>query len=116
MRVLLLLSLLLVAGCSSIRSGLEIDPGATFVLGGDQRGAFRVQILNTGPAAVRVSEVTVFQDTTDIALIRPGDSAEAHFSEGSAALIANLDGQEASLDVRITGDTNLGMGYTEADE
>lgn len=112
----LLLFALLVAGCSSIRSGLEIDPGATFVLGGDQRGAFRVEILNTGRAAVQVSEATVFGDTVVVAVVASGATADAHFSEGSAALIANLDAEGASLDVRITGDTDLAMRYTEADE
>ena len=113
MRCLLLLTLLL-AGCGSIRSGLTLDPGATFVLGGEQRGTFHVEILNTGSATVRVTEVTVFNDTLAVAVVAQAETASASFRRGSAALITNLDPVGASLDVRITGDTNLGMRSQDA--
>ena len=109
----LLLILLLATGCSTIRSGLEIEPGATFVLGGEQRGAFTVEILNTGEAAVSVSEVRASGDTLRVASVAPGESASARFARGSAALLTNAGPRPASLDVTVTGDTNLGTRYAE---
>ncbi|MEO0557688.1 MAG: hypothetical protein AAF170_05825 [Bacteroidota bacterium] len=105
------LALAILSGCSSIRSGLEIDAGDTFVLGGDQRGAFFVEVVNTGVATVLISEVTASADTLAVVTLDPRESASARFQPGSAALIANPDSREASLDVRVTGDTNLGMRY-----
>lgn len=113
MRPLFFALLLLASGCSTIRSGLEIDPGATFVLGGEQRGAFTVEILNTGEAAVTVAEIQTSGDTLHVASVAPGARANARFARGSAALLTNASPQPASLKVTVTGDTNLGMRYTE---
>lgn len=113
MRLLLLLTLATASGCGTLRSGLEIDPGATFVLGGEQRGAFTVEILNTGAAPVALAELQASGDTLQVTSLAPGEGARVRFARGSAALLRNASPRPASLDVTVTGDTKLGMRYIE---
>lgn len=100
------------SGCA-ITSGLTIEPGETFVLGGDQRGAFTVELLNTGSVEIEVAEVTVAEDTLRVAQLAPGEVARAHFGARSAALIINRGDVDVTVRATIRGDTNVGMGYAQ---
>ena len=113
MRVLLCLGLAVLAGgCGGIRSGLHIEPGSTFRLGGEQRGAFRVDAFNPSGATVQILEITARRDTLAVVTLARGQSASARFAAGSAALLVNADSLEALLSLKITGDTHLGMSYS----
>jgi len=110
-----LLALAVLAGCSSIRSTIGIDPGEQFVLGGSQKGAFTAELLNVGPESVRIYEATAEGDTFLVTTLAPGRAARALFAAGSAALLANPSSQEASIKAVVRGDTNLGMRYVPVD-
>ena len=108
---LLLAVALVLSACGTIRSTIGIGPGEQFVLGGGQEGAFRVELLNTGPVPVVVAErsasgVTVPRDT-----LAPGDAVRASFAAGSAALLINASDREAEVRGVVRGDTDLGMRY-----
>ena len=47
--------------------------------------------------------------------VAPGASARLRFAPGSAALVVNAADREARVDVNLTGDTNLSMGYVAAE-
>ncbi len=96
-----------------ITSHLLIEPGKQFVLGGGQRGAFRVKGTNSGSVTVRVVERFAAGDTLGRGVLPPGAKADLTFTTGSAALIVNLSAtRQAELDLRITGATGaLGMTY-----
>ncbi|GAB5537234.1 MAG: hypothetical protein Rubg2KO_34830 [Rubricoccaceae bacterium] len=113
--ILSLLALAILAGCSSIRSTIGIDPGEQFVLGGEQEGAFTAELLNVGPESVDIYEATADGDTLLITTLSPGRAARASFASGSAALLANPSRQEASIQAVVRGDTNLGMRYVPVD-
>jgi hypothetical protein len=97
-----------------IKSNLLIEPGQQFVLGGDQPGAFFVSGVNSGPVAVRVVERFASGDTLGRGVLAPGAKAGLKFEKGSAALIINKNSVKATLNLKITGDTNLGMTYEGA--
>ncbi len=108
----------LLAAVGPIHSNLFIEPGKQFVLGGGQRGAFRVKGINSGAVAVRVVERFVTGDTLGRGTLVPGQRADLPFRAGSAALIVNLSQQKsANLDLKVTGagtSQNLGMTYEAA--
>ena len=109
------LSLPLLAASGPIKSGLIIEPGQQFVLGGGQRGAFRVKGTNSGLVTVRVVERFAAGDTLGRGVLRPGAKADLPFKDGSAALLVNLSTtQKARLDLRISGASELGMSYEVA--
>lgn len=109
----LALTLPLLAATGPINSHLLIEAGKQFVLGGGQRGTFRVKGTNSGPVAVRVVERFAAGDTLSRGILRPGAKADLAFTTGSAALIVNTSNtQQAELDLRVSGDTRaLGMTY-----
>ncbi|MBC6607692.1 DoxX family protein [Hymenobacter sp. BT188] len=96
----------------SLNSDLLIEPGKQFALGGGQPGAFRVVARNTGKVPVEIKERPRGGGIVGKATLAPGQRATLHFLPGSTALLLNPSSdQKARLDLRVTGDTNLSMGY-----
>ena len=113
LRLSLLAALALVlSACGTIRSTIGVAPGEQFVLGGEQDGAFTASLANVGAVAVDVAERTAEGETRVIATLPPGETTEARFAPGSAALLINRTEREARVRGTIRGDTDLGMRYT----
>lgn len=107
----LALVLLAAAPAGPIHSDLFIEPGKQFILGGGQRGAFRVAAKNVGPVPVEIKERPRGGGIFGKAALAPGQRAVLHFAAGSTAVLLNPGTAKANLDLTITGDTNLGMTY-----
>ena len=108
----LLSGLALLASGGPITSQTFIAAGKQFVLGGQQRGAFRVAAHNIGPVPVSVAERRADGAVQERGRLLPGQRAELTFEAGSAALVRNLGERQAQLNFRITGrNAGLGMGY-----
>ena len=109
----LLLSLSAVLALGGIHSHTSIEAGKQFVLGGQQRGAFRVKAINSGPVPISVAERRTDGTLTELGRLEPGQRATLAFAAGSAALVRNLGERQAEIDVVITGDASfkMGMGY-----
>ncbi|NML65612.1 hypothetical protein HHL22_10380 [Hymenobacter sp. RP-2-7] len=106
--VLCCAALLAVSG--DIFSQTFIDAGQQFVLGGQQRGAFRVAAHNTGPVPVSVAERQADGKVQERGRLEPGQRVALAFGAGSAALVRNLGERQAVLDFRISGDASVSMG------
>ena len=112
--MLLLLPLLVLAG--TIHSNLFIEPGKQFILGGDQRGAFKVEAKNVGAVPVEIRERPQGGGTFGKVTLAPGRSGVLKFAAGSTAVLLNPSTSRANLDLVITGDTKLGMTYEPVHE
>ena len=112
--VILLLPLLTIAG--TIHSNLFIELGKQFILGGDQRGAFKVAAKNVGTVPVEIRERPLGGGTFGKATLAPGQSGVLKFAAGSTAVLLNPSGTKANLDLIITGDTKLCMTYEPVQE
>ena len=112
--VILLLPLLTIAG--TIHSNLFIEPGKQFILGGDQRGAFKVAAKNVGSVPIEIRERPLGGVTFGKATLAPGHSGVFKFAAGSTAVLLNPSGTKANLGLTITGDTKLGMTYEPVQE
>jgi hypothetical protein len=103
-----------VAQAGTINSGLQIEPGQTFELGGGQEGGFVVTGTNSGSVAVVV--LGKLPDAAPVArgTVAPGGKVDARFAPGEMALLCNTsDSRTARLKLKITGDTSsLGMTYS----
>ena len=111
---ILLLPLLALAG--TIHSNLSIEPGKQFILGGDQRGAFKVAGKNIGTVPVEIRERPKGGGTFGKVTLAPGQSGVLKFAAGSTAVRLNPSAVQANLDLTITGDTKLGMTYEPVQE
>ena len=96
-----------------ITSGLRIEAGQTFELGGGQQGSFTVTGRNTGPVAVVVLGKGEGAPVVK-GRVEPGASVDAAFGPGEMALLRNTsDTRTARLTLKISGDTSsLGMTYS----
>ncbi|SMC00501.1 hypothetical protein SAMN00120144_1255 [Hymenobacter roseosalivarius DSM 11622] len=94
-----------------LHSDLYIEPGKQFVLGGSQPGAFRVVARNVGSVPVEIKERPRGGGIFGKATLVPGQKATLRFLPGSSALLLNPSDQKAHLDLHVTGDTKLSMGY-----
>ncbi|GGG41477.1 hypothetical protein [Hymenobacter glacieicola] len=109
--LLLLLGSLFSAGSGGVNSGLLIEPGKQFVLGGSQPGAFKVVARNVGKVPVEFKERPRGGGIFGRAMLAPGQSATLRFMAGSSAVLLNPSAQQANVKLHITGDTRLSMGY-----
>jgi hypothetical protein len=102
--------LLLATACwADVHSDLYIEPGKQFVLGGNQRGAFKVAAHNVGKVAVEVKERPANGAVFSKATLNPGQRAILRFAAGSAAVLVNTTTIQANLDLHITGAGGLDM-------
>lgn len=102
--------LLLTSACwGNVHSDLFIEPGQQFVLGGNQRGAFKVAARNVGKVAVEVKERPADGAPFSKVSLKPGQQATLRFAAGSAAVLVNSTATKANLNLRITGEANLNM-------
>lgn len=102
------------AQAGTITSGLQIEPGQTFELGGGQEGGFAVSGTNSGPVAVVVLGKLPGAAPVTRGTVAPGGKVDANFAPGEMALLRNTsDSRTARLKLKITGDTSsLGMTYS----
>ena len=110
----LVAALAVVADAGEITSGLRIEPGQTFELGGGQEGGFAVTGRNNGPVAVVVLGKLPEAQPMVRGTVAPGGTVDARFGPGEMALLRNTSGtRTARLKLKITGDTSsLGMTYS----
>lgn len=114
--LLLLIGLLSVTGLLAARqpglySDLLIEPGKQFVLGGEQPGAFKVEARNVGKVPVEFKERPRGGGLFGRGTLAPGQRTTVRFLAGSSALLLNPSAQTANLNLHVTGDTRLSMGY-----
>jgi len=113
--VLALAALAVSAEAGTITSGLQIEAGQTFELGGGQKGGFTVTGRNTGRVAVVVYGLAEgARAPVERGTVIPGGKVDATFGPGEQALLRNTSSMEtARLKLTITGDTSsLGMSYS----
>ncbi len=116
MRTLVVTALLsglgLLAVCGPIESVTYIEAGKQFVLGGGQRGGFRVAAHNVGPVPVSLAERLADGAVQERGRLEPSQQAELACQDGSAVLVRNLGQRQARMHFQITGSASgLGMRY-----
>ena len=100
---------LALSGCmnmGSINSNLTVQPGETFLLGGNQPAGFTVAGTNSGPVAVDILLRGQGGDTP-VATVAPGGDFQGDFGAGETAVVRNTS-TDTAAQVRLTV-----TGYTE---
>ncbi|MEM1186520.1 MAG: hypothetical protein AAGI53_16140 [Planctomycetota bacterium] len=107
------------SGCMGpdLTSGLGIPAGETFNLGGEQEGGYRAQVSNQGDTEVTLMSTTSTGLTESLGTIAPGEKQRYEVRPGRPLLLRNeSDQSDASLLVKVYGESNLAMYYTPNDE
>jgi hypothetical protein len=105
---------LLVSSCSiftSLNSNTSIKPNESFVLGNSEHGKFKVQLKNVSNHALEIHLAPIAGVNYSYQTIAVNEVVSTKVPKNTAIIIENKSSDYASIDIKATGDLNLGMGY-----
>ena len=105
---------LLVSSCSifsSLNSNTSIKPNDSFVLGNNEHGKFKVHLKNVSNHPVEIHLAPVAGGNYSYQTLAINEVVETKVPKNTAIVVENKSSEYASIDIKATGDLNLGMGY-----
>ena len=102
---------LLFASCS-LTSNTIIKPNDSFILGNNQHGAFKVRLKNVSKNDLEIYHAPVGGGRHSSQVVKPNERATVKVDRNTAFVISNTAKDTASVDLKVTGDTGLSMGYS----
>lgn len=100
----------LVASCS-LTSNTTIKPKDSFILGNNQHGAFKVKLKNVSKNNLDIYQAPIAGGSHSPQKVKPNQSAVVKVDRNTALIIQNQSIDTASVDLKVTGDVGLSMGY-----
>lgn len=105
---------LLITSCgvfSSLTSNTTIKPNESFVLGNNEHGTFKVKLKNVSNHNLKIKIAPITGGTHSPLTVRPNETITVKAESNTALIIENKSDEAASVDLYVTGDTGLSMGY-----
>lgn len=105
---------LLVSSCSiftSLNSNTSIKPNDSFILGNNEHGKFKVRLKNVSNHPLEIHLAPIAGGKYSYQTISINEVVETKVPKNTAIVIENKSDENASVDIKATGDLNLGMGY-----
>jgi hypothetical protein len=106
--------LLLVTSCvvfGSLTSNTTIKPNESFVLGNNEHGTFKVKLKNVSNHDLQIIKAPITGGTHSPIILSPNETIKVKAESNTAIVIENKSNEIASVDLYVTGDTGLSMGY-----
>jgi hypothetical protein len=94
-----------------LTSNTTIKPNDSFVLGNNQHGSFKVKLQNLGPQNLEVYHAPVDGGRHSGQTVKPNQRVTVKISKNTALVINNASADTAEVNLKVTGDTGLSMGY-----
>ena len=98
------------ASCS-LTSNTIIKPNDSFVLGNNQHGSFKVKLKNVSKNNLEIFHAPIDGGKHSSQKVKPNEYATVKVNRNTALVISNTSKDTASVDLKVTGDTGLSMGY-----
>ena len=108
--------LLLTTSCSvfgSLTSNTTIKPNESFVLGNNEHRTFKVKLKNVSNHDLKIIMAPITGGTHSPIIVRPNETITVKAESNTALIIENKSDEAASVDLYVTGDTGLSMGYNK---
>lgn len=105
---------LLITSCSvfdSLTSNTTIKPNESFVLGNNEHGTFKVKLKNVSNHDLKIIMAPLAGGTHSPITVRPNETVIVKAERNTALQIENKSNEVASVDLYVTGDIGLSMGY-----
>lgn len=106
--------LLFATSCSvfgSLTSNTFIKPNESFVLGNNEHGTFKVKLKNVSNHDLKIIMAPISGGTHSPITVSPNETVTVKAERNTAIVIENKSNDSASVDLYVTGDTGLSMGY-----
>ncbi len=110
--ILTTLALTLLLSSCALTSNTTIKPNDSFVLGNNQHGSFKVKLKNVSKDNLEVYHAPIEGGKHSSQKVKPNEYATVKVDRNTALIISNASKDTASVDLKVTGDTGLSMGYS----
>lgn len=101
---------ILLVSCGNLTSNTSIKPNNSFVLGNNKHGAFKVKLENVSKNDIEVYKAPIDGGRHPLQVVKPHDKVKVNV-DNIALFIQNKSNDPASVNLKVTGDVNLSMGY-----
>jgi PBP1b-binding outer membrane lipoprotein LpoB len=95
----------------SLTSNTIIKPKDSFVLGNNQHGSFKVKLKNVSKNNLEVYQAPIEGGKHSFQKVKPNEYTNVKVDRNTALIINNMSKDTASVNLKVTGDLNLGMTY-----
>lgn len=96
---------------SSLTSNTSIKPNESFVLGNNEHGTFKVKLKNVSNHDLQIHMTPIAGGSHSPITVSPNETVIVKADRNTALVIENKSNESASVDLYVTGDTGLSMGY-----
>lgn len=96
----------------SLNSNTSIKPFERFVLGKNEHGSFKTYLKNEGNTLLKVYQAPIIGGTHSPILLKPQESITVKTEKNTALIIENTGNEYASVTLKVKGNLNLGMTYS----
>lgn len=108
---LLVMVVLSISSCKTLTSTTTIKPNESFILGNNEHGAAKVKLKNISPNNIEVYHAPINGGKHSAQTVKPGETVVIKVEKNTALVIANISSLQASVELFVTGDLGLSMGY-----
>ena len=109
--LILCISITTFVSCSTLHSNTVIKPNDSFILGNNQHGSFKVKLQNVSKNDIEVFHAPIKGGKHSSQMVRPNDRVTVSVDPNTALYIVNKSNDTASVNLKVTGDLELSMGY-----
>jgi hypothetical protein len=98
------------SGCA-LHSTTYIKANDAFVLGNNKHGSFRASLKNISKHPITVHEAPIDGGKHSETTVQPNQKVSVKVDRNTALIVTNASNTEAAVQLKVTGDTGLSMGY-----
>lgn len=98
---------------SSLYSYTSIEPNQSFLLGKNKHGKFKVTLKNTSNHDLEIYFAPIEGGTYSRQTVKVNQKITTKVPRNTAIVIENKSSDYAGIDLKATGDLNLGMTYNQ---
>lgn len=114
--IIAIFTVVLLTSCgvfSSLNSNTSIKPNENFLLGNNKHGKFKITLKNVSNHPIAIYFAPIDGGTYSRQIVEINQVITTKVAKNTAIVIENKSIDYASVDIKATGDLNLGMEYNK---
>ncbi len=96
---------------NDLTSTAAIEPNQSFVLGEGKHNGYKAKLVNKGKVEIEVFTQSENESAKSAGILKPDEKVEFTIIKNTKVIFKNLGNETATLGIKLSGDTNLSMGY-----
>jgi hypothetical protein len=96
---------------SALTSRTTIGANESFVLGNNPHGSYSVKLRNASRQTLTITQTALDGTVISTTTAPYNEWLSLNIAKNTAIRIGNKSDQKADVELKVTGDTNLSMGY-----